>query len=385
VSTTPTVGWLAGGRIHLREASGTERTIESRFGGTVVERALQIQRRHAWKDQGRGAQFRGMLWSGPQGAAHPGLAITSLTRGERAGELLYALETREIAGVFAVTADGAEERRLFHGNDRRVRFLASRPGSGHILCSLYREGTASVAMMNGDGNDLTELTEGDSLDLAPSFEQGTTRRIVFQSAGVARTREGQAVGVGPFAIRRLDLDRGEVDTVAEDEGFDFLGPRGLADGTTIAIRRPHTGRGGASFWASTKDFLLFPARLLYALFQYLNFFSARYAGKPLTTAGGPKQETDARQMMVWGNLMEATSQEEGDDDTPAVVASSWTLVRLHADGRTDTLARGVLAFDVASDGTVVYTNGNGIYRLGAGGKKDRIASGSGIEQVVVLD
>jgi hypothetical protein len=239
--------------------------------------------------------------------------------------------------------------------------------------------------MNGDGNDLTELTEGDSLDLAPSFEQGTTRRIVFQSAGVARTREGQAVGVGPFAIRRLDLDRGEVDTVAEDEGFDFLGPRGLADGTTIAIRRPHTGRGGASFWASTKDFLLFPARLLYALFQYLNFFSARYAGKPLTTAGGPKQETDARQMMVWGNLMEATSQEEGDDDTPAVVASSWTLVRLHADGRTDTLARGVLAFDVASDGTVVYTNGNGIYRLGAGGKKDRIASGSGIEQVVVLD
>ena len=351
----------------------------------MVERALQIQRRHAWKEQGRGAQFRGLLWSGAQGAAHPGLAITSLTRGDRPGELLYALETREIAGVFAVSADGAFERRLFHGNDRRVRFLHARAGAGQVLCSLYREGTAAVAAMNADGNDLTELTEGDSLDLAPSFEQGTTRRIVFQSAGIGRTKDGHPAAVGPFAIRRLDLDRGEIDTVAEDAAYDFLGPRGLADGTTLAIRRPHAGQGGGSFWGATKDFLLFPARLLYALFQFLNFFSARYAGKPLTTAGGPKKEADAHQMMVWGNLMEATAQEEGDDDTPAVVPSSWTLVRLHPDGRSESLARGVLAFDTGADGTVVYTNGRGVYRLGPGGSKERIASGTGIEQVVVLE
>src|SRR6185503_5267171 len=138
-----------------------------------------------------------------------------------------------------------------------------------------------------------------------------------------------------------------------------------------------------------KDFLLFPARLLYALFQWLNFFTARYSGRPLTTAGGPKREgADIKQMMVWGNLIDAeqAARESAGrgDDTPDLVPSSWQLVRRTADGAVQVLASGVLSFDVADDGAVVYTNGSAVYLIDAAGMRTRLCVDAGIEQVVVV-
>src|SRR4029077_19022661 len=128
----------------------------------------------------------GMLWGARPGEA-TGLPfqITSLSRGLGEGELLYSLETPEIAGVFALRDGGRDEQRLFHGNDRRrVRHLAVDGQRRLIACSVRHDaGTAAIAVMGADELDLTEVTEGDSVDLAPSWVPGG-RQIVFQSAGV---------------------------------------------------------------------------------------------------------------------------------------------------------------------------------------------------------
>jgi hypothetical protein len=387
-----TVAYLAGGTLHLKSGEEPARAVESRFGQTVVDRALQIDQRHSWKSQGRGAQFmgRGMLWGNEPGAREIRVAVTSLSRGREPGEVLYALESRDMAGVFAVGGAAAEERRLFHGNDRRVRHLAADAARGLIACSVAHDnGNAALAVMSSDASDLTEVTEGDSVDQAPSWVPGAARQVVFQSAGIGRDRSGAFHSLGPFAVKRLDLDHGEVTTLLEDPRHDLLGPRVARDGSLLCIRRPYKGPAGATFLAAMKDFLLFPARLLHAVFQWLNFFTARYSGRPLTTAGGPKREgADIRQMMVWGNLIDAEQAARDSAgrgaDTPDLVPSSWQLIRRGADGRTETLASAVLSFDVGEDGSVVYTNGSGIYVLGADGARRRLCADRGIEQVVVV-
>jgi len=132
-----------------------------------------------------------------------------------------------------------------------------------------------------------------------------------------------------------------------------------------------------------KDFFLFPFRLLYALFQFLNFFSMSFTGKKLSTAGDTKaRELDMRQMMIYGNIIRA--QQENGDDAPDLVPGSWQLAR-RQDGREEILARGVLAYDIAADGTIAYSNGSAIFVISPDGKKERVVSERMIEQVVLLN
>jgi len=54
-------------------------------------------------------------------------------------------------------------------------------------------------------------------------------------------------------------------------------------------------------------------------------------------------------------------------------------------GATEVIAKSVLSFDIAQDGSVLYTNGSAIHRIGPGsGAGERIAVGKMIEQVAAL-
>ena len=135
--------------------------------------------------------------------------------------------------------------------------------------------------------------------------------------------------------------------------------------------------------------MLFPLRLVHALFQYLNFFSMRYTGKPLANSQGAAQrQPDLKQMMIWGNLIDAerAAREDrlGDPDAPSLVPSSWQLVRRSQSGVTEVLAKSVLSFDIAGDGSLLYTNGSAIHRMKPGAASERIAVQKMIEQVVAL-
>lgn len=391
MSGSPTIAYLAQGRLHLKAPETPARLVESPFGQSLLERALSVDRRHSWKTQGRGAQFmsRGLMW-GAVGSETDGLglSLTGLSAGREPGELLYALETKDIAGVFALKGDGKHEQRLFHGNERRVRHLSTRPGLGRIACSVrHASGTAGIACMNPDGSDLIEVTEGDSVDEAPAFAPGDPQTLVFQSAGIGRDADGRYHSLGPCAVKRLRLSTGEIEPLAESAHHDCLGPRLCPDGSLLYIRRPYRGVARFSLGAALKDLLLFPVRLVVALFHWLNFFSVRYSGKPLTTSGGPRQEgADIRRMMIWGNLVDAeqAAREAAarGEDSPGLVPAAWELVRHGA--IPEVLARGVLSFDVGGDGTLVYSNGSAVFVLETTGPR-RLLVDAAIEQVVILE
>jgi hypothetical protein len=75
----------------------------------------------------------GILWGrGDEDADSLSLTVTGLSLGCRPGEFLYALETPDISGIFALKEDGRVEQRLLHTSDYRVGQLNARPDGARI-------------------------------------------------------------------------------------------------------------------------------------------------------------------------------------------------------------------------------------------------------------
>ncbi|HVI09447.1 MAG TPA: hypothetical protein VND65_14255 [Candidatus Binatia bacterium] len=384
--------YISQGQLFVKLGSEAVRPVESQFGESVRSRAAQIQNRNSWKTEGSGARFMsgGLLWGRhDRDAAGMRIAITGVASGCREGELLYSLDTDDVGGLFRLRNHASEEQRLLHTADFRLRRLAACPGQDRVVCVVQHKGqNSSIAVMQGDGTDLREVTQGDTIDDSPRWVPGSAAEIVFQSAAIGRNRAGFPVMQAPFAIQKLDLEAGLVATVAEDPKFDLLNPHFDRDGTLWYIRRPYRDPDqGVSPWRAAVDLVLLPFRLLYAVFQYLNFFTARYTGNTLTTAGQARQKhADVRKMMVWSNLLEADQSDPGKDgETQPLVPKSWELMRCGAEAKEEVVAKGVLAFDLFSDGSVLYTDGTNIYSLDRKGAKECVAKDSLIEQVVAIE
>jgi hypothetical protein len=327
-----------------------------------------------------------MLWGKAQPSGEVPLAITSICAGKSAGELVYSLESGSLCALLEVAGHGTEERRLWNDNRTRLRHVSISPESGDFVFSvLHENGTANIGVKLHGESGYAEVTEGDSFDTAPRWAPGGGKRMVFQSAGIGRNREGQFLALGPFSVQSLDAETGEMSALLEDSRYDYLAPSFQADGSLLYIRRPHQAHERWQPLRSFKDMLLLPFRLLYAVFQYLNFFSTIYTGKKLTSAGGQKgRDMDLKQMMIWGNLVRSQPPANIEDESADLVPKSWQLFRRHADGKSAELASGVLAYDAAPDGTIAYTNGNAIYVLQADGRKERVVQEAMIEQVFLL-
>ncbi len=291
------------------------------------------------------------------------IEITGVTRGSRAGEIFYTLETDDICGVFCRDAEGVE-RRLFHTADYRLRQPDVRADGSEIAVSAYyRNGAANLALVSSDGSTVTEITDGDSLDEAPRWAPGLGRRLVFQSAGMARGPGGRFAGHGPFSVQQLDVETGDMRCLAEDGQFDFLWPRIAADGALYYVRRP-TEFGPPKPVSPARalgNFVLWPFRFVMAIGLLVDMFVASQTGRRLYNPTAAEKRVPA----------------------PA----SWQLMRRPEGSTTtpETIADNVQAYDLASDGSVVYTNGSDVYRVTPGsGRANKLLTGTDIDLIATL-
>jgi hypothetical protein len=385
----PGILYLSNGRLFFKGDGAPPTEIESAFAQSVRQRAFELNRRHAWKSQGRGAQFMSglsgaALWgAGSNDPVDMAINMMGCCRGAN-GDIFYSIQSPEISGVLLLRA-GQPETRLLHTADFRVGHLAAQPGTGRLAMSVRHRGDATIAVMDADGSAFAEVTQGESVDESPYWFPNGQNRIAFQSAGLARNPQGQYVGTGPYSILSLDLDSGQMTTLAEDPKLDFLGPQIDTDGTLYCIRRPYR-LAQARFrpLQIIEDILLFPFRLIYAFFQYLNLFTMMYTGKPLAKSGVARERyADQQRMTVWGNLIEARKNApKGDDDAPGLVPDSWELCRMASNGAMEVVAKGVLSFDLESNGSLIYCNGSTICRRSAAGEISKLHRDVMIQQVV---
>lgn len=378
---TAHAAFLADGQVHLAFDDGTEEPIVSAFVEGVHRREASIERKTGWKTKGTGARFMGAaaLWDDAEGRRSPAW-FTSLSKGRRRGEILYAISTGPVSGLFAYDVATTEEQRLVHGTEGPALAIAT--SDDHRVIAMAREqknGSRNLAVMRDDGGDSTLVTDGDTIDDAPSWipvgPEVTEGRhqLVYQSTGIGRDAAGRVAGFGPTEINLLDAERGSLKTILSSPEHDYLGPQMSRDGTLFVMRRPYQGLPKPPDpTAYLKDGLLAPFRLAYAGFRYLDFFSMRYTGKPLSTAGNMRaRNVDARKLIERQNIAEAGNHEA--EASVSRAPTDWVLVRRQPDGEESVMAKSVLAFDVDARGTILVSDGDGVHRIGPDAQTTRMS------------
>src|SRR5262249_12933993 len=294
--------------------------------------------------------------------------------------------------VFKVDKSAGVESRLLHTAEYRLQGIAVRPGADHIACVVsYKAGLSRIAVMADADSPPVDVTEGDSIDLAPAWVPGESNRLVFQSAGMARDDAGRLHGRGPFTIQMIDLDTGELTNLAEEDSHDLICPRIDSARTLYYIKRPYArpGQQTGNTFRSILDIFLMPFRMLYAVFQFLNWFTIKYTGRTLTTAGdAAQQEIDIKRQKIMSNIVDAEAavrQELLDSlEKRGAVSHSWHLIRRRTGKAPETIARGVWAYDLSDAGDIVYSIGNSIRQVDKDDQSKGILTADLIEHVAFV-
>jgi hypothetical protein len=173
-------------------------------------------------------------------------------------------------------------------------------------------------------------------------------------------------------------------TLAEDPKSDLVAPQIGADGLLYYIRRPYKFQPQIIWWQTIQSIVQIPVQLVYAIGQFVNFFTKMYTGKPLLR-NNQNQQVEPKIIKAWGEYLNPDlmkRQAFSEPEAPSLVPASWQLMRQSLQGgEADVLAQGVLSYDLSNDGSIVYTNGSGIYCLQSNGTCQRLLVGSQVESV----
>ncbi len=362
------LAFVSRGKLFYSALGEPPREVHSPHVQAATDRVERSRQLHGWKEgTSLGVNFIGRQ----QGAAGADVELQA-TSAQFVGDdrIVYFLRDASMGGLFEQDLATGVEKRLLHRRGLLLDDLRSSADGRQLLCAQHSgNGAANVAVVGVDGEDYRELTGGDTLDTAPSWVPGKPDLVVFQSSGLARAQQGGVVARGSTSIQLLDTTRGSLTAVLDDARYDYLQPRVAPDGSLLFIRRPYEA-AGASAGNALLDALLFPFRLLRALFHFLNFFSLMYSRKPLTSASGPEMQGDLKDILVQGKRIDAEAALRRGNvvhGVPSLVPASWVLMCRNEQGEERALATHVASFDLAPDGTIVYSSGYGVLALGGGG------------------
>lgn len=360
--------FLSGGMIFFRERGEEIKQLHSPYAQQAMDRRERARERNAWK---QGTSFNVAAGGGRRdfGPADAPLQATGAVF-EANGDLLYFLRDEQMGGLFRrEAATGTEFRLLIKQNLHLTGLQRSSHTELLAASSVQSDGIANIATMQSDGSNYREVTSGDTIDSSPTWIPGAPRRMLFQSIGLARGERGFIIAQGNSTIQKLDLDSGSVAPILDDPAFDYLKPRVTSKGDLLYIRRPFEApRYGTE--SLLLDTVLFPFRLLRAVFHYLNFFSLMYSRKPLSSADSPGVTADMKSVVLQGKRIDAERALRNArtiQGVPSLVPDSWQLVCRNQEGEERVLATNVASYDLSPDDSIVYSNGRGVFVLEADG------------------
>jgi hypothetical protein len=371
------LAFISNGKLFYQAPGQELRELQSPHVRGVMDRMERHQQLHGWKE---GTAF-GRSFTGRErhtSADAVGIQATSAQFLAHDRVLYFLSDADSFGGLFEYDLALDAEKRLLHRQYLSLEDLRVHPDGDRVLCAQHaRNGAANIVVMDADGSNYRELTSGDTVDTAPAWVPGQKDAVLFQSSGLARNEAGYVLAQGPASIQMADTTAGSLTMVLEDPRLDFLQPRVGANGFLYFIRRPYEPPRYSAGNAVT-DALMFPFRLLRALLAYLNFFSLMYTRKPLITADGPAVQADLKEILIKGKRLDAEAALRSGvrlNGVPSLVPASWQLVCRSPQGQEYVLASHVASFDIASDGTILFSNGYGVFAL----------NGSNSPQVLLRD
>ncbi len=383
----------------------------------VLKKYIQVTKERArqkeWKTTGEGAKFTGVYEPGvdPERAVQAVNARVLDAARWQGSSTLYTLMINGRSGVYQRPDDGSDEGIFLSDNEYRYRQLA--PDGDRLLVTAEAAGECHLGLLKpSEGRACEFLTEGDCYESDPSWSRRIRDVIYYSSAGleslasdggerpVLNTMEASLPEImrelkreasysrrrGPASIVRMDLHESTVEEVLADERYNFTHPIEDGDGSLYFIRSPYESDegGGKNALTALKDVLLFPFRLIRALFGFFDFFTMKYSGKTLNNAGGKAKTKPQDQRFVDGNLVDAEQElkknRERGEEFPGYVPHSYELCRRAGD-RIEVLKKGVLAYELCRDGIVV-SNGSYLLLLRRDGKEEKLCRADGVSRIL---
>ncbi|MEM8873417.1 MAG: hypothetical protein AAGD32_04075 [Planctomycetota bacterium] len=380
--------FIAEGKLFVRLPGERMRELVSPFAEDFLARSEASAARNEWKSGSAGwnsgAGGFGLLGGG-EAQIEPVKPMTFHTVAAHGSTIYYGMSIGRTNGLFRHELDQEDEYRMAHGPDWEVRDIAPHP-DGRLLYSRRDEnGSANLHVFPAGGGRPTPLTEGDTLDEAPSWDGDA---ILYHAIGIARTADGFIGAYGPATIERLDPEDGSVTTLVEDPAFDYLNPMRDPAGRLHAIRRPYKPDGEPiSMWVATREFFLFPFRLGAAVLHFANAFTQFFSNKPMVAAGGASHRvTPPRRLMLRNQMISAdkAARKASTGQPPPIVPKDWQLVRFETDrAEPEVLAEHVGSFAL-DGGDVVYADGSNLHRLAADGTASHVTSATLISAIAVM-
>lgn len=386
------VAYVAEGKLYMQRPGNTPQLLESDFVQEILNRAEKQRERNNWKSDGIAWNLRPGGFSPLGNTARPAevrqIRYDSLSRGHNPSEIFYSITSNFVGGIFHLELNGNYERRLLHRNGLCVPDLALHPSERKLAVSVRNDDqTSHIGILEVDRRGIREITEGDSVDESPSWIPGKPQELLYQSAGNARDPNGLVRVLGPYAVHRLDIENSSHQTILQDDKFDFLLPRQDAAGGLLFIRRPYQPYAPVPILKTIEDAVLFPFRSVRTIAHVLHVVSMAVTGKPMISAGGPRQQGPVpEQMMLWGRLVQANDAARRGPlrNSESLVPSDWQLISRDANGSERVIADRVVNYDLAPDGSVVYSTGRRVWQIAPGGEKQEVASGRMISKVAAL-
>ena len=338
----------------------------------------EINKNKEWKHSGAGAFFREdtAVYTDASKYVH----INGVSAAEN--DFIYSAVLGEMGAIYRKSADSpnAPEGHIYTGMDRNIGSISYK--TGKIAAIL--DGHLAIFDERGDYN---ELTDGPSVEDSP-FWSVTDGRIFCSTKG--RALEG-ARGFSASSILAVDADAGTIDTLFAEEGNDLLMPKNDADGNYYFIRQPYRQPKETKepIW---KSVLLFPVRLVKALFGFINAFSILFGGEPLRKNQGrdniKTKNKSPRELYFEERMREAKKNEKENaaagDANPGIFPRSRVLVRISPDEKETILCKGVLDYTLCSEG-VICSNGKELLLIGSDGSEKVIAKAELAEKLSVLN
>ena len=391
--------YISDGKAHLYK-DDKETELSWYVLNSYIEKVKSSAKRNEWKHSGSGAAFTGTYEAGADAESRVSSIFSRVNcMSEYNGELLYSMTIDNTTGIYRKAKDDNSADGIII-SDADNAYLDFDVKDGRIVLSSAFAGESHIGVMYVGDSYCRIYTEGRSWDSSPVWSASDPDKIYFCCAGLPindnpepRNEKPKSYGEiineiysaaassvrGPSSVCVFDLIDGSIDEVLSNDRYDYVHPQSTSDGSLYYIRKPYeSGVARSNPLGCLADVVLFPVRILGALFGFLNVFSAKYSGKTLSRNTDVKKRNEA-EVFIDGNLINAEKELKANrdrgDKNPGIIPRSWELHRLSADGRDTIIRTGVAAFKVCEDdGSILVSNGSHILRLTSDGKEEKILS-----------
>ena len=359
--------FLSKGELY-KYSDGKVSKLESEAVKKYEETLKDMKKRKVWKDKTSDMHILNMMY----GLEKKEEVLIKDIKVLSNDKLLYSVNFEKTTGIYSRNTDVSDktEDLIIRNNNFLLYEIDVSEKSQKIVASFTDDYSEShILLLDSKTAEYHILTEGGSLDRNPVFDKNDDSIIYYDCSNIGYNSDGNPVAVSNRYITRLDISTAELEDIVSNSKFDYFKPQFDNKGNFYCIKRPYAP-SGSNKKMTFLDVLLIPFKFFKAIFNFLDFFTARYTGERLNTAGknpAKMQEKTDKEIFIEGNLIdvhETLSKNKGlKEKYPGVIPKSWVLIKYDLNNNEETvLKKGVLGYVISDDGTIFYSNGKYIIK-----------------------